>query len=516
MQLHLQMNILVIVLTPLMMPCSSVDLNHGGTSAGIKQIRAVPAPHMLLNSQAQKSNVTKKNLVRRESQGLELASLRSHEYTALDSKDHKVVEIAAIGQALPMRRSTSLNHASGISSISVPTSATMALFTMDRLGKLQEESAHVMRTKMQNKQYENPESDKDEMFSHKHDSVVRKFRANVTQRHSERNPQALIQATQATGSTLSWCLITLFVSLICIAVVLCKTHVSRMLCSLDRSLDDEARRAVSRIFQDGDSIGLLDAFQVAGMPPDSRYSELFEIEYGKEDSKMQAKQLFEALSNRNDRKPILLRPGWDTLCVRLKGTVATSAGASYLLRDASVAEHDWLLSQIDAEIVNETTFIAIFKVVVMWRIVRTIGRVKVSNELWNRVCWWLRCEEPIAVTECNVWIDIEGVGIAFYMLWGNPSPTSQTASTHGTRPYVERVNSLPDAAPMPAATRVVEYEGMESARAMESERPDPEFEEDVLDATARRLPKVRKKLLRKKENDQRESTKLDEKEQDLQ
>lgn len=267
--------------------------------------------------------------------------------------------------------------------------------------------------------------------------------------------------------------------------------------TLDKNVDDEARRAISKILQNSDSSAWPHVAQEVGPPSDSRYSELFEIEYGKEDSKMQTKQLFEALSNRNDRKPILLRPGWDTLCATLKGKVETRAGATHLLRDASLADHEWLLSQIDVEIVNEETFSAIFKVVIMWRIVRTIEGMKVSNSLQNHLLrWFTSCvslrapEEPIAISVFSVWVDLEGIGTAFNMLWGDNADTMGSCS------------SLSSAASIAHAASII-YQSSTSAcvdnyRSMESERPEVNSEADALVATARRSVKPFKKLLPRK------------------
>jgi len=275
---------------------------------------------------------------------------------------------------------------------------------------------------------------------------------------------------------------------ICIASIVCKMRLSRMLRTRDRSLDDEAKRAVSTILQNGDLDGLLSAFQTVGMPSDSRHSDLFEIEFGRDEAQRQANELFGALANRNDRKPILMRPGWDTLCRNLKGNLETRAGTIHPLLDATLSEHEWLLSQIDTEIVNEETFNAIFQVVVMWRIARTLHSLKVSSERRNRLRRCVRCcgtllalEEPIRVSTFNVWVNIEGAGLVFSMLWGESSSSKMT-----------RRSSSSNESSTQSSICVGIYEGMESHRLQ------TESEANVLDATTRRLAKPSRRLLPKK------------------
>jgi hypothetical protein len=206
---------------------------------------------------------------------------------------------------------------------------------------------------------------------------------------------------------------------------------------------------------------------------------------------MQARQLFQALSAKQGRKSILLNPSWDVLCSTLTGTVDASTGTSHLLRAASVTEHEWLLGQIESEIVNEETFSAIFKVVITWRIVRTLGLLRAMDELWQCMrltscCAPRAAAEAITMTMFHVWVDIEGEGIAFQMNWREPSlhtlessqipaevinADSEDVDHHGRLPVTTSLpllsptadNSRPDRKTLPAVSSIGEEEGITSS-----------------------------------------------------
>lgn len=497
MHFRFQMSLLISTMVVLCSSLASQDMNKMTTS-------------QLFVSTTDRGS--KKALIRRERKRLGHASLRSLSIASgstpiatepFDTRDerHGLMEIAAIGQPLLIRGSSSLGNASGASRASAPKFPTLARFSMDSLGKLREESAQGVDTIMR-KAYDKSAADGGAVSSRMPD-------ANLTQPRSKlEGTQAQVRAEEKEtgGSTLPVCLVITAIALISILAIAWRIWLSRMLHTLDLSLDDAAKRAVGKILQNGDSAGLLEVFQEEQLPSDSRYVELLEVEFRKEDVKMQLKQLFEALSERNDRKHILLRQGWDVLCVALKGKVETSTGAEHLLRGASLADHKWLVSQIDAEIVNEATFCAIFKVLVMWRIFRTVASFKAMDDLRNSVRSWLPCclaQTPDAtiLSLFTVWVDIDGAGIALNMIWGEPSSmlaNGQDASMALTagRMDVDQCERLPIRGNKSSVTRVGEFEGMES------DRPEVESELDStidgVHSSHRRLPQTRKKLARKK------------------